>query len=247
MLYVFDDYVLDTRLFELRFRGEVKPLQPKPLDLLRYLVEHRDRVVLKSELLATLWPNVHVSDNALAQAVACVREALAHTRRAAIQSLRGRGYRFALDVDVCARSERTSDTAPRPARPRVVYDASDKVGLAERLAPLVAGGARVVRASPDRASDLARFDVLSSATVLVIDELERADAMTLALFATLARIHSGDVTVLGTCDFTRLAPGDASHTFLAPLSARDDEAARAPTPAERREADPAPLRVRSAS
>ncbi|MFO0670297.1 MAG: winged helix-turn-helix domain-containing protein [Polyangiaceae bacterium] len=245
MLYVFDDYVLDTRLFELRFRGEVKPLQPKPLDLLRYLVEHRDRVVLKSELLATLWPNVHVSDNALAQAVACVREALAHTQRGAIQSLRGRGYRFALDVDVRARSERTSDTAPRPARPRVVYDAADKVGLAERLAPLVAGGARVVRASPDRASDLARFDVLSSATVLVIDELERADAMTLALFATLARIHSGDVTVLGTCDFTRLTPSDAAQTFLAPLSARDDDDAH--TPMERREADPAPLRVRSAS
>ena len=244
MLYVFDDYVLDTRLFELRFRGEVKPLQPKPLDLLRYLVEHRDRVVLKSELLATLWPNVHVSDNALAQAVACVREALAQTQRGAIQSLRGRGYRFALDVDVRV-SERTSDTAPRPARPRVVFDAADKAALAERLAALVAGGARVVRSSPDRASDLARLDVHSSATVLVIEELERADAMTLALFATLARVHSGDLTVLGTCDFSRLTPSDAAQAFLAPLSARGDEDAR--TTMERREADPAPFRVRSAS
>lgn len=97
MLYTFDHYVLDTALFELRFRGERRPLQRKPLDLLHYLVQHRERVVLKSELLSHLWPGVCVTDNALVQAVACVRDAMPE-QRGAIVSVRGRGYRFALAV-----------------------------------------------------------------------------------------------------------------------------------------------------
>jgi DNA-binding winged helix-turn-helix (wHTH) protein len=98
MIFSFDDYVLDTSMFELRYRGETVPLQPKPLDILHYLLVHRDRVVLKSELFSHLWPGVHVTENALAQAIACVREALGQARGAAVVSVRGRGYRFALPV-----------------------------------------------------------------------------------------------------------------------------------------------------
>ncbi len=92
--YLFDDYSLDTRLIELRLRGEVIRLQPKPLDLLLFLVENRSRVVLKSELLAHLWPGLAVTENALAQAICAVREALAEAGPDAIQCVRGRGYRF---------------------------------------------------------------------------------------------------------------------------------------------------------
>ena len=110
MVHTFDDFVLDTSLFELRFRSEPRPLQPKPLDLLSYLVEHRDRVVLKSELLERLWPGVNVTHNALVQAIACVREALADARSPAISSVRGRGYRFVLPV-VTQRERETDEHA----------------------------------------------------------------------------------------------------------------------------------------
>jgi DNA-binding winged helix-turn-helix (wHTH) protein len=98
MNYLFDDYELDMRFFELRLRGEVIPLQPKPLDLLLYLLENRSRVVLKSELLARIWPGVSVTENALAQAVCAVRVALSEGGPDAIQCVRSRGYRFTRSV-----------------------------------------------------------------------------------------------------------------------------------------------------
>lgn len=120
MRFTFDEFTLDTNVFELRRAGVLRPLQPKPLDLLRYLIENRDRVVLKRELLAHLWADVRVTENALAQAVACVREALADTKSPAILGMRGRGYRFVLPVTevadgASARVKRGFVTAPGSA------------------------------------------------------------------------------------------------------------------------------------
>ena len=98
MNYLFDGYELDMRFFELRLRGEVIPLQPKPLDLLLHLLENRSRVVLKSELLAHIWPGVSVTENALAQAICAVRAALGEAGPDAIQCVRSRGYRFTRPV-----------------------------------------------------------------------------------------------------------------------------------------------------
>lgn len=98
MQYLFDSYELDTLLFELRYRGEVIRLQPKPLDLLLFLIENRSRVVLKSELLAHLWPGISVTENALAQAICAVREAIAGAGTDAITCVRSRGYRFTRPV-----------------------------------------------------------------------------------------------------------------------------------------------------
>jgi DNA-binding winged helix-turn-helix (wHTH) protein len=109
MRFTFDAFTLHTNVFELRHLGVVRPLQPKPLDLLRYLIENRDRVVLKRELLSHLWADVRVTENALAQAVACVREALADTKTPAILGMRGRGYRFVLPVTEAAEERRPAE------------------------------------------------------------------------------------------------------------------------------------------
>src|SRR4051812_10762961 len=108
MLYAFAHYELDTQLFVLRCHGILTPIQPKPLDLLVYLVEHRDRVVTKRELLARLWPDVQVTENALQQAVATVREALSPSATGAVVSVRGRGYRFELPVLELGHGESTA-------------------------------------------------------------------------------------------------------------------------------------------
>ena len=100
MNYSFDGYELDTLLFELRLRGQVIRLQPKPLDLLLFLIENRARVVLKSELLTHLWPGVSVTENALAQAICALREALAEAGPDAIMCVRSRGYRFTRPLSV---------------------------------------------------------------------------------------------------------------------------------------------------
>ncbi len=52
MLYLFDDFTFDTQLYELRHAGSPCPLEPQVFAILRYLIQHRDRVVTRQELLA---------------------------------------------------------------------------------------------------------------------------------------------------------------------------------------------------
>ena len=102
MRYIFGDYLLDTQRYELRCAGEPVPLQPKVFQVLAYLLAHRDRVVLKQELLEHVWPNQFVGDAALNGYIMAVRQAIGdngHTQRL-LRTVRGRGYRFVAPVTV---------------------------------------------------------------------------------------------------------------------------------------------------
>ncbi|MDB4933567.1 MAG: response regulator [Labilithrix sp.] len=142
MHYSFASYELDTLRFELRLHGVICRLQPKPLDLLTFLVENRARVVLKSELLAHLWPGVSVTENALAQAVASVRDAISDAGSDAIVCVRGRGYRFAVPV-----IERVARMPSAPPGARAPAPA-----VARRLAESIAGTASFLVNAHERAA-----------------------------------------------------------------------------------------------
>ena len=72
MVYAFGDCELDPRRLELRRSGETVGVQPKPLELLSYLVRNRQRAVAKQELVP--------DDDASALRAALVR-ALPRSRR----------------------------------------------------------------------------------------------------------------------------------------------------------------------
>jgi class 3 adenylate cyclase/predicted ATPase/DNA-binding winged helix-turn-helix (wHTH) protein len=105
MIYVFGDYELDTRLYELRCAGQPCKLEPQVFDVLAYLMAHRDRVVTKHELLDNLWPNQFISEVTLNHRLMEARKAIGDSGRAqrCIKTLHGRGYRF-----IAAVQERTS-------------------------------------------------------------------------------------------------------------------------------------------
>lgn len=96
----FGDAQLDVGRFELRRAGQPIKLEPKVFDVLRYLVQHRERVVPREELLATLWPDEHVIDAVVTRCVYEIRRVLARTDSDPIETVRGRGYRFAEPVRV---------------------------------------------------------------------------------------------------------------------------------------------------
>jgi DNA-binding winged helix-turn-helix (wHTH) protein len=102
MIYVFRDYELDTRLYELRHSGEPCPLWPQVFNVLAYLMAHRDRVVTKDELTKHLWPTEFVSDATVHQHVTAARRAAGDSGRLqrVIKTLRGRGYRFIAPVEI---------------------------------------------------------------------------------------------------------------------------------------------------
>ena len=95
-VYRFGSFQLDTLLLELRQNGRALRVQRRVFDLVRYLVENRDRVVTRRELRDNVWAGIAVEESSLYRAVALARRLLGSGE--SIQLVRGRGYRFALEV-----------------------------------------------------------------------------------------------------------------------------------------------------
>ena len=77
----------------LRLQGRNCTLGARAFDVLATLVQHRDRVVEKSELLAKAWGDRVVEDNNLTVQISTLRKLLGAQ---AITTVPGRGYRFTL-------------------------------------------------------------------------------------------------------------------------------------------------------
>jgi DNA-binding winged helix-turn-helix (wHTH) protein len=64
---------------ELRRNLEPIDVEPQVLDVLIYLLENRDRVVSKDDLIASVWDGRIVSDAALTSRIYSVRKAVGDT------------------------------------------------------------------------------------------------------------------------------------------------------------------------
>lgn len=102
MIYSFNDCELDTGLYELRRAGSVCRIEPQVFDLLKHLIENRDRVVTKAELFDVVWNGRTVSDSTLTSRVKSARKALGDNgqKQEFISTVRRRGFRFVPDTEV---------------------------------------------------------------------------------------------------------------------------------------------------
>jgi DNA-binding winged helix-turn-helix (wHTH) protein len=100
VVLTFGDHQLDIERCELRRDGELVDVPPKVFDLLTYLVQHRDRVVSKDELLKAVWGGLVVSDSALTTRINAVRRALADSGagQRLIRTFNRKGVRFVGEV-----------------------------------------------------------------------------------------------------------------------------------------------------
>ncbi|MEM7288212.1 MAG: winged helix-turn-helix domain-containing protein [Actinomycetota bacterium] len=111
-----DGYELDVDAFELRHRGSAVAMEPQVFDVLAYLVERRDRVVTKEELLDNIWGDRFVSESALTSRLKSARRAVGDDGRAqaVIRTVHGRGYRFVAEVREMATATLASEPATAP-------------------------------------------------------------------------------------------------------------------------------------
>ena len=98
MRYQVDDYVLDLRRFELRKSGRLIPVEPQVLSLLFLLIENRDRLVSKDELIEAVWLETAVTDESLVQCLKDIRRALDDKSQTFIKTVPRRGYIFEKEV-----------------------------------------------------------------------------------------------------------------------------------------------------
>ena len=124
-VYSFESIVVDNRRLEVRRDGNRVDLEPKAFQVLSYLVENRERVVTKEELLSAIWAGTAVTDNALTRVIAQIRKQLGDHARAPrfVETVSTAGYRFIGHVVESTPSLTPSLPAPRPipiapSRPR---------------------------------------------------------------------------------------------------------------------------------
>ncbi len=100
--------------------GKLVPLVPKALEMLLLLVENRERVLEKQELMDYLWPDNIVEESNLSQTVYLLRRALAETSGGEqyIETIPKHGYRFiAAVVEAGDEEPDVKEREPLSARP----------------------------------------------------------------------------------------------------------------------------------
>lgn len=94
--YRFDDVQVDTAKGCVRKSGQDQYIRQQSFQVLIYLIERRERLVGKEELIENFWRHTAVTDNALVQCIADVRKALGDDSRHPrfIKTVPKVGYRF---------------------------------------------------------------------------------------------------------------------------------------------------------
>lgn len=75
-IYRFGDIQIDARFYIITRHGAEQHLRQRSFEVLLYLLQNRDRVVNKEELIQNIWKVTAVTDDALVQSIVEIRKAL---------------------------------------------------------------------------------------------------------------------------------------------------------------------------
>jgi DNA-binding winged helix-turn-helix (wHTH) protein len=228
LIFVFDNYVLDTGRRELRRGHTVVSVQPQVFDLLEYLIRNRGHVVSRDDLLDAIWGGRIVSESTLATRINAARSAIGDDGEGQrlIRTLSRKGIRFVGEVrEVEEEQPRARHAAASPSgaaattaarveaeRRHLTVVSCDFVGLRElatRLDPeelstvIAACHACCYQAAARWGGSVARF-ADDGATIHFSypqaheDDAERAVRVGLDLIARIKRLEAGRSIALAT-------------------------------------------------
>jgi TolB-like protein len=94
--FLFEEYCLDADRRELKRGAELIPIGPKVFDLLLFLVQNRNQVVTRDDLLEAVWEGRIVSESTLTSHINAVRKAIGDTgkEQRLIRTVARKGIRF---------------------------------------------------------------------------------------------------------------------------------------------------------
>src|SRR6478672_7742937 len=123
MRFLFGECTLDAEARELKRAGRVVHVEPQVFDVLVHLINHRDHVVSKDELISVVWNGRFVSDSTLSTRITAARKAIGDSgeQQALIRTVARRGFRFVgdlretpatLNADLSMRTQATDEQQP---------------------------------------------------------------------------------------------------------------------------------------
>ncbi len=109
-VYRLDGVEIDTSRFSVKRNGEERHVRQQTFQVLVYLLEHRERLVTKNELIEYVWGQTSVTDNALEQCLAEIRKALGDDSRNPrfIKTVPRTGYCFIGQVEEVSAAAKTT-------------------------------------------------------------------------------------------------------------------------------------------
>ncbi|MGF6177747.1 winged helix-turn-helix domain-containing tetratricopeptide repeat protein [Ensifer sp. 4252] len=133
MQFKFADYLLDPERRELTLSGRVVAVGPQVFDLLVHLIENRDRVVGKDDLLLAIWGGRIVSESTITSHINAVRKAIGDSgeEQRMVRTVARKGFRFVGEVCLVDVGNSTLSQGPGLA-----VGSSDEASLAPTALPL---------------------------------------------------------------------------------------------------------------
>ncbi len=211
--YVFGPFVLDRSRRALHRSGTPVVLSSRAFDILRVLIEARDRVVSRAEIVRQVWPGLSIEEHNLSVQVSKLRQALGGASDAVIATIPGRGYQFVAVVEPAADVPAppghpaarppelppppSAEAEPAPAAGHIRRRAAASAAAAALLAAIVASAAWPVHTPAPRLSIVVMpFRDFSDRP----GHLYLADAITDDLTTDLARLPGSLVIARETAD-----------------------------------------------
>ncbi|MEQ9023202.1 MAG: transcriptional regulator, partial [Pseudomonadales bacterium] len=116
--YQFGKFLVEPSQNQISTPGYLRKLEPRTMDVLVYLVEHRDRVVSSEELLEKLWPGRIVEESTIHRRINQLRKALEDSAAESryIKTVVKRGYQSVAELSVL-----NSDDSRPTAQPSVEW------------------------------------------------------------------------------------------------------------------------------
>jgi DNA-binding winged helix-turn-helix (wHTH) protein/tetratricopeptide (TPR) repeat protein len=175
-LYRFDDFALDPAARRLTRNGRDSAIEPRVLELVVYLVEHRERAVGRDELIAAVWGRIDSSDATLAQAILKARRLFGDDGNAqrTIRTVARFGYQWvaATDVDATTAVETPEPVATSDAlATNDNADAGTTTSVATTPSPLIPPQEKIAAiAAPTRAAIVPRpaFAIAAIACIAIV-------------------------------------------------------------------------------
>jgi formylglycine-generating enzyme required for sulfatase activity len=140
MSYRIGAHLIDPAAYEIRHKDALVPVEPQVLELLVFLIENRQRIVTRDEIIEGVWKGRIVSDATLSSRIKAARQALGDdgTAQRLIRTIHGRGFRFVGEV---AEIDRSATSSPKLERGRAATGSNGPhaAALAARLAHFAPG------------------------------------------------------------------------------------------------------------
>ena len=177
-VYEFGPYRVDVALSRLERAGDPITITPKTFDLLVLLARNQHRVVSKTELMETLWPNTFVEEGNLTQHIYTLRKALGDRPDGApyVETVPRRGYRLAAQVRAVSNAAGAAATMAQSEPPAASRAPVVREGERKRATVLHSGVANASDIA-ERLGSVEMHQLIDQVLLVAQEEVARYDGV----------------------------------------------------------------------